>query len=343
MRIFVTGGLGFLGAHFIRRILRKYRDWRVTNIDKLTYAGNPKNLADAEKDPGYKFIKGDITNAALVDRLFAQGLDVIVNFAAETNVDRSIMDPAPFVATNVRGTQVLLDAALRYGVKKFIQVSSSKAYGSLGDDEQAFTEKSPLLPINPYAASKASADLLGVAYYQKYGLPVVIVRCANLFGPFQHPEKFIPFIVTNVILGRPVCISDSGLSVREWLFVEDCCRALELAVFHGRPGEVYNVGSGQELSRVELAEIILAELGKPEVVVDFTGSRPGHERRNAINSEKIGRELGWKAEYNFRDALCLTVDWYLGNQEWWEEIVFGSEYRKYYQWWYRKALKGASG
>jgi len=342
MKLLVTGGAGFIGSNFIRYILRARPGVSVINLDKLTYAGNLENLAGLESHPRYSFIRGDICNRHLVSDIMSGGVDAVINFAAESHVDRSIMDASPFVETNVRGTQVLLDAAVAYWKERlngraaagaerpviFIQVSTDEVYGSLGP-EGRFTEESPLKPSSPYSASKAAADLLALAYHRTHGLPVIVTRCSNNYGPYQFPEKLIPLMITNALEGRPLPVYGDGLNVRDWLHVEDHCRALELVLFRGRPGEIYNIGGHGERPNIEVVQMILRLLNKPESLIRFVKDRPGHDRRYAIDPSKITRELGWRPRYTFEEGLAETVEWYVKNRFWWERIKSG-EYREYY-------------
>jgi dTDP-glucose 4,6-dehydratase len=291
MKLLVTGGAGFIGANFIHFINGKHPEWQVINLDKLTYAGNLKNLEGIAIER-YRFVKGDIACTEIVNELAGEGLDIIVNFAAESHVDRSIDDPTTFIENNIKGTQVLLETARRWGIGKFIQVSTDEVYGALGSTGM-FSESSPLAPNSPYSASKASADLLCRAYSKTYGLPVIVTRCSNNFGPRQFPEKFIPLIITNALKDEQIPLYGDGLNVREWIYVIDHCSALEAVILGGKDGEVYNIGSGQELANYELAREILKQLGKPENLIKYVKDRPGHDRRYAIDSVKIQRELGY--------------------------------------------------
>lgn len=320
MKLLVTGGAGFIGSNFIHFIHSEHQNWEVINLDKLTYAGNLKNLEGLDGDH-YHFVKGDIADPEVVNKLIGEGPDVIVNFAAESHVDRSIDDPAPFIENNIKGTQVLLEAARRRGVKKFIQVSTDEVYGSLGPNG-IFRENSPVAPNSPYSASKASADLLCRAYFKTYRLPVIITRCSNNFGPRQFPEKFIPLTITNAIKNKPIPLYGDGLNVRDWLYVIDHCRALEAVILNGREGEVYNIGGGRELTNLELAGEILKQLGKPASLIRHVKDRPGHDRRYAVDSGKIQRELGWQPLHDFKRALQETIRWYVSNRAWWENGIF---------------------
>jgi dTDP-glucose 4,6-dehydratase len=328
MKLLVTGGAGFIGTNFVRHVLQAHPDWEVTNLDKLTYAGNLGNLKDIEASPKYRFIKGDIVDRKLVDDLLGQGLDVIVSFAAESHVDRSILDASPFIETNVKGTQVLLEGAKKHGISRFVQVSTDEVYGSI--DSGAFTEKSNLSPSSPYSASKASADLLCGAYFKTHRLPVIITRCTNNLGPYQFPEKLIPLVITNALEDKPVPVYGDGLNVRDWIFVADHCRGLDTVIQKGLPGQIYNIGGGNEKTNLEIIRRLLELLKKPQSLIQFVTDRPAHDRRYALDCSKIGIELGWKPAYSFEKALSATVDWYLKNEPWWRSIKSG-EYSKYYE------------
>ncbi|MBT9137460.1 MAG: dTDP-glucose 4,6-dehydratase [Firmicutes bacterium] len=303
--------------------MREHPDWEVTNLDKLTYAGNLENLGGVEGNPGYHFVKGDITDRELVDKLLGQGFDVVVNFAAESHVDRSILDSSPFIRTNVQGTQVLLEGARQHKVKLFLQVSTDEVYGSLGALGK-FTEESPLLPNSPYAASKAAADCLCRAYYHTYGLPVIITRCSNNYGPFQFPEKLIPLVITNALEGKEIPVYGDGLNVRDWIHVEDHCRALDLVIQQGKPGEIYNVGGNCEKTNLELVHCIFDIMGKPHSLITFVADRPGHDRRYALGTSKIERESGWRPTIPLKEGLGETIQWYIQNQSWWQRRLAGS-------------------
>ena len=310
MKILVTGGAGFIGSNFIIYMLEKYADYEIINLDALTYAGNLANLGETVNNPRYEFVQGRIEDGKLVDELM-QGVDVVINFAAESHVDRSILDPQVFLTTNIIGTQVLLDAALKYKVGLFYQISTDEVYGALTlDSTEAFTEDSHLRPNSPYSASKTSADLLAGAYLRTYGLPVVISRCSNNYGPRQHPEKFIPTVILNAFNDKAVPIYGDGLYVRDWIHVIDHCRAIDIITHKGRPGEVYNVGADDEKANIELAKSILGILGKPDSLLTTVPDRPGHDRRYAIVSDKIRRELGWEPTIPFDRGLAETVGWY---------------------------------
>ena len=328
MKLLVTGGAGFIGSNFIHYILKEHPQWDITNLDKLTYAGNLENLKDVQNEPKYHFVKGDIANRELIDGLLSQGFDVILNFAAESHVDRSIIDATPFIETNVKGTQVLLEGTKKYHIQRFIQISTDEVYGSI--DSGSFTEDSPLFPNSPYSASKAAADLLCRSYFKTYRLPVIITRCTNNFGSYQFPEKLIPLVITNALENKPIPVYADGLSVRDWIFVLDHCRALDAIIQRGKAGEIYNIASGNEKTNLELVCKLLELLGKPKSLIRFVTDRPGHDRRYALNITKIIKELNWKPAYSFEEALSATVDWYLKNGPWWRQIESG-EYVKYYE------------
>jgi dTDP-glucose 4,6-dehydratase len=328
MKLLVTGGAGFIGSNFIRYILREHPRWDVTNLDKLTYAGNLENLKDVQDGPNYYFIKGNIADRETVDELLSHGFNCVVNFAAESHVDRSIVDASPFILTNIKGTQVLLEGANKHRLEKFIQVSTDEVYGSI--DRGSYSELSPLSPASPYAASKASADLLCLAYWKTYGTPVIVTRCTNNFGPYQFPEKLIPLVITNALENKPVPVYGDGRNVRDWIYVLDHCRAIDAVMQRGQLGEIYNIGSGHEKTNLELIHKLLELLGKPESLIQFVTDRPGHDRRYALDSSKVARELGWQATYSIEDALPAVVDWYVKNESWWRQIKSG-EYVKYYE------------
>lgn len=329
MKVLITGGAGFIGSNFVNYMVKKYPNYQIINLDALTYAGNLENVKEVENEPNYRFVKGDITNRELVESLFAEGVDAVVNFAAESHVDRSITDPGVFVRTNIQGTQVLLDAAKKYGVKKYIQISTDEVYGTLGETGY-FTETTPLAPNSPYSASKAGADLLVRAYHETYGLPVNITRCSNNYGPYHFPEKLIPLMIINALNDQPLPVYGDGLNVRDWLHVEDHCSAIDLVLHKGRNGEVYNIGGNNERTNIQVVKAILRYLNKPESLITFVEDRLGHDRRYAIDATKIRKELGWKPKYTFEEGLKKTIDWYLENRSWWENILSG-EYKEYYQ------------
>ena len=329
LRLLITGGAGFIGSNFVRYILQKHPDWQVVNLDRLTYAGNLENLKDVKNDSRYRFILGDIADREPMDKLFGQGFDVVVNFAAESHVDRSILDASPFIRTNVQGPQVLLEGARQHRVKLFLQVSTDEVYGSLGA-EGKFNEESPLLPSSPYSASKAAADLLCRAYQRTYGLPVIITRCSNNYGPYQFPEKLIPLTITNALEGKPIPVYGDGLNVRDWIHVEDHCRALDLVIQRGKQGEIYNIGADNERTNLEMVRRILDIVEKPPSLITFVSDRPGHDRRYALDTTKIRRELGWEPRHSFEEALKRTVEWYIENEPWWRRVKSG-EYLEYYK------------
>lgn len=334
MKILVTGGAGFIGSNFIRYLLNHHPAYTIINIDKLTYAGNLDNLKDVEGNHRYFFVRGDIADSECVTRIIDDGVDAIVNFAAESHVDRSIEDAGIFLKTNVLGTQVLLEAGRRKGIKRFIQVSTDEVYGSLGP-EGSFTEDSPLKPNSPYAASKTAADLLVRAYHKTFGFPGIITRCSNNYGPYQFPEKLIPLFITNALAQEPLPLYGDGLNIRDWIQVEDHCRAIDLILHQGAIGEIYNIGGGAEKTNLELTRIILKKLNRPETLIRYVKDRPGHDRRYAIDPGKLKRELGWKPLYTFERGIEETIRWYGENRWWWEKIKSG-EYREYYQRMYGK-------
>jgi len=333
VRILVTGGCGFIGSNFIHYMLERY-EYEIVNLDKLTYAGNLENLKDVEHDQRYTFVKGDIADRVLLGKIFERKFDVIVNFAAESHVDRSILDPSDFIKTNVFGTYNLLEMAKEKGVGKFIQISTDEVYGSLGP-EGKFTEETPLSPSSPYSASKASADLLAMAYYRTYGLPVIITRCSNNYGPYQFPEKLIPLMITNALEDKELPVYGDGKNIRDWIHVYDHARAIDLVIHRGKAGEIYNIGADNERTNIEIVQMLLDILGKPHSLIRFVKDRPGHDRRYAIEAEKIKRELGFKVQVDFTRGLEETVKWYIENRSWWERIKTG-EYTKYYEMMYSK-------
>jgi dTDP-glucose 4,6-dehydratase len=337
MKVLVTGGAGFIGANFVRLILAQHPDDEIINLDLLTYAGNLENLEGLEPNPRYRFVRGDIADRALVSSLLAKGVDTIVNFAAESHVDRSIDDPDAFLHTNVAGTLALLECARRAGVQRFVQVSTDEVYGSLGSSG-LFSETSPLQPNSPYAASKAAADLLALSFRATYAVPVVVTRCSNNFGPYQFPEKVIPLFVTNLLDDQAVPLYGDGLNVRDWIHVEDHCAAIDAVLRRGRPGEVYNIGARNERTNRELTELILAELGKPDTLVRYVSDRLGHDRRYAVDPTKIERELGWRPRHAFAPALRATIAWYREHRTWWEDIKSGA-YTHYYERMYGERLR----
>ncbi|OGI00431.1 MAG: dTDP-glucose 4,6-dehydratase [Candidatus Melainabacteria bacterium GWF2_37_15] len=318
MKLLVTGGAGFIGNCFIRHILNKYPDYKVINLDKLGYAGNLKNLKDIENNPNYTFVKGDICDKALVAELM-EGIDACLNFAAETHVDRSITGPEIFVETNVKGTLNLLEAAKKLKVHRYVQISTDEVYGTLGKTGY-FTEETPVSPNSPYSASKAGADMLVRSYYETYKTPVLITRCSNNYGPYQYPEKLIPFFISNLLENKQVPVYGDGLNVRDWLYVYDHCSAIDAVLHKGKEGEVYNIGGNNEKTNMEITKILLKEMNKPESLIKYVEDRLGHDRRYAIDSSKIQRELGWSPSVCFEEGIKLTIDWYLNNQEWLNNI-----------------------
>ncbi|HPM42881.1 MAG TPA: dTDP-glucose 4,6-dehydratase [Candidatus Omnitrophota bacterium] len=315
-KIFVTGCAGFIGSNFVRHMLNKYPDYHITNLDKLTYCGNLDNLKDLEGNKNYKFVRGDIADERTVDGLVKDS-DAVINFAAETHVDRSISDPACFVRTNVFGTHALLEAAKKHHVARYIQISTDEVYGSILKGE--FKEEDPLLPNSPYSASKAGADLLVRSYFVTYKLPVIITRSSNNYGPYQYPEKVIPLFITNLIEGKKVPLYADGMNVRDWLYVVDNCEAIDTVLHKGEPGEIYNIGGGNEITNLELTRTILKELGKDESSIEYVADRPGHDKRYALSISKIAK-LGWKPRHDFHSALRLTVEWYKNNTAWWRRL-----------------------
>lgn len=328
-RILVTGGAGFIGSNFINYILSNRKDIFIVNLDKLTYAGNLQNLTGVEKNPNYVFVKGDIVNDELVSYLFQKyEITHVINFAAESHVDRSILGSEIFFRTNVLGTNVLLENAKRFGVEKFIQISTDEVYGSLGL-EGMFEETTPLQPNSPYAASKAAADMMALAFHHTYHVPVVITRCSNNYGPYQFPEKLIPLMIINSLNDKKLPVYGDGMNVRDWIYVIDHNKAVELVLEKGEIGEVYNIGANTEKPNIEIVKLILKTLDKPESMIEYVKDRPGHDRRYAINSYKIKKELGWAATYSFENAMKDTINWYLNNEKWWKEIISG-DYQNYY-------------
>lgn len=319
-KILVTGGAGFIGSNFVRYMLNKHKDYKIVNLDLLTYAGNIKSLDDIKDNPNYEFIKGDIADAKLVDDIVSKDVNVIINFAAESHVDRSITNPDVFVKTNVLGTQTLLEAAKKYKIEKFFQISTDEVYGSLGKTGY-FTEKTPISPNSPYSASKASADLLVMAYHHTFGLPVNITRCSNNYGPYQFPEKLIPLFITNALADKQVPLYGDGMNIRDWLFVEDHCSAIDTVLHKGKIGEIYNVGGNNEKTNRYITDTILKYLGKDGSLIKYVADRLGHDRRYAIDATKIKEELGWEPKYKFEQAIEKTIQWYLDNEQWWQELL----------------------
>lgn len=331
MNLLITGGAGFIGSNFIRYILNRYPDYRVINLDKLTYAGNLENLRDIESNDRYGFVKGDICDEKIVDRLISRRPDAIINFAAESHVDRSIMGAQDFIKTDVLGTQVLLEAAKKYSIDKFIQISTDEVYGSIRAG--SFTENSPLKPNSPYSASKTAGDLMVRAYHRTYGLPVLITRSSNNFGPYQYPEKLIPLFVTNLLENKKVPVYGDGQQVRDWLYVIDNCSGIDTVLHYGKIGEIYNIGAGNERANLEVIEIMLDQLNKNKSYLEYVKDRPGHDRRYSINSDKL-KSLGWRSRYDFQEAMEKTVQWYKDNLNWWQPLKSGQyleHYRKQYK------------
>ncbi len=332
MRVLVTGGCGFIGSNFIHYFLKAHPEASIINVDKLTYAGNLENLSDLARSPRYYFVRGDIADGPLMESLVKKGLDAIINFAAESHVDRSIEDPSAFIRTNIFGTFVLLETLRKFYPQekiRFLHISTDEVYGSLGETG-FFREETPLSPNSPYSASKASADMMVRAYHHTYGLPVLITRCSNNYGPYQFPEKLIPLMISNALEDRELPIYGDGLQIRDWIYVEDHCRALDLVLHRGKEGEVYNIGGKCEKTNLSVAQTILDRLGKPHSLIRFVADRPGHDRRYAIDFSKIERELGWTPQVSFEEGIDLTIQWYREHQEWWRKIKTG-EYLEYYR------------
>ncbi|MBI4319064.1 MAG: dTDP-glucose 4,6-dehydratase [Chloroflexi bacterium] len=325
-RILVTGGAGFIGSNFVRHMLAKYTSYQVAVLDKLTYAGNLDNLREVENNPNYTFIEGDICDAGLVERA-CEGVDAIVNFAAETHVDRSLMEPGSFIMTDVYGTYVLLEEVKKRGVERYVQVSTDEVYGSV--EQGSSVEDDPVAPRSPYAASKAGADMMVNAYRTSFGLPTIITRASNNYGPYQYPEKVIPLFITNALEDEPLPLYGDGLNVRDWLYVVDHCEAIDVVLHRGQVGEVYNVGGGNELPNIRLTEMILELLEKPRSLIHYVTDRPGHDRRYSLDCAKLCT-LGWQPRHGFPRALEDTVRWYVDNRRWWEKIKSG-EYGEYYR------------
>ena len=327
MKIVVTGGAGFIGSNFIFYMRKKYPDHRIICIDKLTYAGNLHTLKDILNCENFRFVKADICDRKAVYALFEEERpDIIVNFAAESHVDRSIENPEIFLQTNIIGTSVLMDACRKYGAKRFHQVSTDEVYGDLPLDrpDLFFTEQTPLHTSSPYSSSKASADLLALAYHRTYDLPVTISRCSNNYGPYQFPEKLIPLMIANAVNDKALPVYGEGINVRDWLYVEDHCRAIDLIIHNGKVGEVYNVGGHNEMRNIDIVKLICKELGKPESLIEYVADRKGHDMRYAIDPAKIHSELGWLPDTKFEDGIVKTIDWYLQNKDWWEDILSGA-------------------
>ena len=332
MTIIVTGGAGFIGSNFVFHMLKAHPDYRIVCLDKLTYAGNLSTLEPVMQQENFRFVKADICDRQAVDRLFSEEKpDMVVNFAAESHVDRSIENPGIFLETNIMGTAVLTDTCRKYGIKRYHQVSTDEVYGDLPLDrpDLFFTEETPLHTSSPYSSSKASADLLVMAYHRTYGLPATISRCSNNYGPYHFPEKLIPLMIANALADKPLPVYGKGENVRDWLYVKDHCRAIDLIIHKGRVGEVYNVGGHNEKRNIDIVKIICHELGKPESLITYVEDRKGHDRRYAIDPAKIHRELGWLPETKFEDGIKKTIKWYLENKKWWQDIISG-DYQQYY-------------
>lgn len=333
MNILVTGGAGFIGSNFVYYMLEKHPGYKIVCLDALTYAGNLETLQEAMQNPDFKFVKGDITDRESVRKLFEEErFDIVVNFAAESHVDRSIEEPEVFLKTNILGTQVLMDASREYGVKRYHQISTDEVYGDLPLDrpDLFFTEETPIHTSSPYSASKASADLLVMAYHRTYGFPATISRCSNNYGPYHFPEKLIPLMIANALADKALPVYGEGLNIRDWLYVKDHCSAIDLIIHNGRVGEVYNIGGHNEKANIDVVKTILKELGKPESLITYVTDRKGHDMRYAIDPTKIHTELGWLPETKFDDGIKLTIKWYLDNKPWWENIISG-EYKDYYK------------
>ena len=334
MRLLVTGGAGFIGSNFIHYMLSQYSDVQIINFDALTYAGNLENLASIEKEKRYKFFKGDVTSSADIKSVFkSQAFDAVVHFAAESHVDRSLhLGSDTFILTNILGTQRLLDACREFSTPRFLHVSTDEVYGTLGRDG-CFTENTPLQPNNPYAATKAASDFMVRAAMKSHGLNVVITRCSNNFGPYQFPEKLIPLMIANAVEDKPLPVYGDGMQVRDWIYVRDHCRGVDTVLRHGKKGEIYNIGGLHDIPNLEVVRMLLKLLKKPESLIQYVNDRPGHDRRYAMDTTKIKKELGWEPEYAFETALRQTVDWYLANRSWWERVrsgVYKDYYRKMY-------------
>jgi dTDP-glucose 4,6-dehydratase len=330
MNVLVTGGAGFIGSNFIQYSLDVHPTHQIINLDKLTYAGNMENLKNVEGNPRHSFVQGDICDAVLVRSLLDEReIDAVVNFAAESHVDRSLLGASEFVRTNIMGTNVLLETAKAHTLSRFVQVSTDEVYGSLGA-EGRFAEETPLHPNSPYAASKASADLLALAYHHTFGLPIVVTRCSNNYGPYQFPEKLIPLMIANAMNDKPLPVYGDGANIRDWIHVLDHCAAIDSVLHRGVSGEVYNIGGNSERTNLDVVKIILRALGKPDSLITFVKDRLGHDRRYAIDAEKIERELGWKPRHTFEAGITQTILWYQENTSWWQRIISG-EYKEYYK------------
>jgi len=337
MHLLIAGGAGFIGSNFVKYVFKAHPSYRITVLDKLTYAGNLDNLKEVKVKKNYRFVKGDICDPKIINRL-AKGCDAILNFAAETHVDRSIIGPGSFVTTDIFGTHVLLEAVRSYGIKRYVQISTDEVYGSIV--KGSFKESDPLHASSPYSASKAGADLMVLAYYHTYHLPVLITRSSNNFGPNQYPEKLIPLFITNLIEGKKIPLYGDGLNVRDWLYVTDNCEGIDVVLHKGKAGEVYNLGAGNEYTNLEITRLILKALKKSKSMIERVKDRPGHDRRYSIDCRKA-RALGWKPRYHFEQAILKTVGWYQENEWWWKKLK-GGEFQKYYHYWYDSLRKTPS-
>jgi dTDP-glucose 4,6-dehydratase len=331
MKILITGGAGFIGINFVHHILTTHTDYSVIVFDALDYSSNPEEIKQLNKYKNFSFIKGDIRDPELVNKVLKK-VNVVINFAAESHVDRSIMTPSLFFDTNVKGTVNLLTFALKNKIDRFIQISTDEVYGSI--DKGRSKEEDILNPTSPYSSSKASADLIALSYYKTFGLPVIITRSSNNFGPYQHPEKFIPLFITNAIQNQKLPLYGDGKNIRNWIYVEDNCRGIDFVFHKGRPGEIYNIGGDVEVKNIDIARYIVSILGKNEDLIQYVKDRPGHDKRYALDSSKI-KKLGWKNKYNFKEALKKTIEWYIENKKWWQKRKSGS-FKKYYNAWYIK-------
>ncbi|MDP3964078.1 MAG: dTDP-glucose 4,6-dehydratase [bacterium] len=327
MKFLITGGAGFMGSNFIRYLLDNYPEAEIVNFDKLTYAGNLENLKDVKDNSRYEFVRGDIADAKAVAEVMERGIEVVINFAAETHVDRSILGPRDFIMTDVLGTYTLLEAARNKEIKRYVQISTDEVFGSVEEGE--FSEQSPFEPNSPYSASKAGGDHMVRAYWKTYGLPTIVTHSCNFYGPYQYPEKLIPLFITNLLEGKKVPVYGNGQNVREWIFVSDYCRALDTILDRGEDGEVYNIGTAYRKTNLELTQLVLELMGLNEDSIEYVPDRPGHDQRYAVNSEKL-RQLGWAPELDFEQGLKETVDWYKENESWWKRLKSG-EYLKYYR------------
>lgn len=336
MRLLVTGGCGFIGTNFVRLMLERHPDWHLFNLDKLTYAGNRKNLLNLEQDNGrYDFIQGDICDRSLVEQILRDHrIEAVVNFAAESHVDRSINDPSPFVTTNIQGAQNLMECARAAGIERFVHVSTDEVYGTLGKTGK-FTEQTPLAPNSPYSASKAGADLMARAYFETYKMPIVVTRCSNNYGPYQFPEKLIPLIFMNALADKSLPVYGDGLNVRDWIYVDDHCTGVELALLKGREGQAYNFGGDAEVTNIDVVKTILSVLDKPESLITFVKDRPGHDKRYAMDFLLAHNELGFTPSLDFRTGIRRTIDWYLENQDWLQDVQSGA-YREFMNEWYKE-------